>query len=82
MFLSDVFSHAFVNTVGCRLELYNTDGATGAARGAGIGAGIYKDFSEAYSSMENIKVFEPSENDKDIYSSVYDEWKQQLNELL
>jgi xylulokinase len=80
MFLSDVFSHAFVNTTGCRLELYNTDGATGAARGAGIGAGIYKNFSEAYSSMERISSFEPGKNEQEIYRAAYDRWKKFLNE--
>jgi len=78
MFLSDVFCTAFVNTTGCQLELYNTDGATGAARGAGIGAGIYKSFAEAYSAMEKIKSFESSESEFEIYQSVYNEWKKQL----
>jgi xylulokinase len=82
MFLSDVFSQAFVNTVGCGLELYNTDGATGAARGAGIGAGIYKNFDEAYSSMDKIKVFGPDDVSREIYSEAYEKWKQHLNEMI
>lgn len=81
MFLSDVFSSVFVNSIGCELELYNTDGATGAARGAGIGAGVYKDFSEAYSSMEKIKNYSPNKDQQDIYAEVYDKWKQQLKAL-
>lgn len=81
MFLSDVFSSAFVNTTGCELELYNTDGAAGAARGAGIGAGVYNNFSEAYSSMEKIKNYSPDKDQQEIYSSVYDNWKQQLKRL-
>jgi xylulokinase len=81
MFLSDVFSSVFVNSIGCDLELYNTDGATGAARGAGIGAGIYKDFSQAYSSMTKIKSYSPNKADQEIYSTVYERWKQQLKKL-
>ena len=81
MFLSDVFSSVFVNTTGCELELYNTDGATGAARGAGIGAGIYKDFTEAYSSMGKIKNYCPNKEHQELYSDVYDKWKQQLKNL-
>jgi len=81
MFLSEVFSTAFVNTLGCDLELYNTDGATGAARGAGIGIGVYKNFREAYSSMEMIKQFSPDKEQQEIYSSVYKKWKQQLKKL-
>jgi xylulokinase len=81
MFLSDVFSSVFVNTLGCDLELYNTDGATGAARGAGIGVGVYKNFAEAYSSMEKIKNYSPTREDQKIYSSAYNKWKKQLKKL-
>jgi len=81
MFLSDVFSSVFVNTLGCELELYNTDGATGAARGAGIGVGVYKSFAEAYSSMEKIKGYSPTKEDQKIYSSAYNKWKRQLKKL-
>ena len=81
MFLSDVFSSVFVNTIGCELELYNTDGATGAARGAGIGAGVYKNFTEAYSSMEKIKSYSPIKEEQEIYSSAYNKWKKQLKKL-
>ena len=59
MFLSDVFSSVFVNTIGCEIELYNTDGATGADRGAGMGVGVYKNVTEAYSSIEKIKTYSP-----------------------
>ena len=81
MFLSDVFSSVFVNSIGCELELYNTDGATGAARGAGIGAGVYKNATEAYSSMEKIKSYSPVKEEQEIYSSVYNKWKRQLKKL-
>lgn len=81
MFLSDVFCFAFVNTIGCELELYNTDGATGAARGAGIGAGIYKNLNEAYSSMEKIKTFSPDKESKVIYAANYTRWKKKLKSI-
>ena len=47
MFLSDVFCKTFAAITGAVVELYNTDGAQGAARGAGIGAEIYKDYDQA-----------------------------------
>jgi xylulokinase len=81
MFLSDVFSSVFANTIGCELELYNTDGATGAARGAGRGAGVYKNVTEAYSSMEKIKSYSPVKEEQEIYSSVYNKWKKTLKKL-
>ncbi len=81
MFLSEVFSSVFVNSIGCELELYNTDGATGAARGAGIGSGVYKNFKEAYHSMEKIKTYSPAKQQQEIYSQAYNKWKQQLKKL-
>jgi xylulokinase len=81
MFLSDVFSSVFVNTLGCDLELYNTDGATGAARGAGIGVGVYKNFAEAYSSMEKIKSYSPEKDQQELYLEAYGKWKKHLKKL-
>jgi xylulokinase len=78
MFLSEVFCLAFVNTTGCVLELYNTDGAAGAARGAGIGAGIYKNMAEACSSMDMIKSYSPQKEIKEKYEQVYTKWKKEL----
>lgn len=79
MFLSDVFSNAFVNATGCELELYNTDGAVGAARGAGIGAGIFKDVTEAFATMKKIKTYSPQKELQKIYSTFYRNWKKQLS---
>ena len=81
MFLSEVFSSVFANTIGCELELFNTDGATGAARGAGIGIGVYKNVKEAYSSMEKIKSYSPAKEEQEVYASVYNKWKKQLKKL-
>jgi len=55
LFLSDLFTEIFVNATGVPVELYKTDGSTGAALGAGIGAGIFKSPAEAFSNMEKIK---------------------------
>ena len=48
LFLSDIFRQTLADTTGAVIELYDTDGAAGAARGAGIGAGIYKNTQEAF----------------------------------
>ena len=61
MFLSPLFREAFVNTIGARLELYDTDGAKGAALGAGVGAGIYGSFEEAFKGLKIIRVEETQE---------------------
>src|SRR5215217_5198577 len=48
MFLSDVFRTAFVNATGVPVELYESDGSAGAALGAGIGVGFFKQTAEAF----------------------------------
>lgn len=81
MFLSPVFREAFVNTIGAPLELYNTDGATGAAIGAGIGAGIF-DFTDAFKGLQTIRVENPDHDKRANYQVAYSKWKSQLNHIL
>ena len=78
MFLSDVFAQSFANTTGCTVELYNTDGAVGAARGAAIGVGIYKDRKECFSGMKKLRVIETDSDMRAQYSEAYEAWKAKL----
>ena len=74
MFLSPLFREAFATITGATVELYNTDGSVGAARGAGIGAGIYKDCKEAFVGLKCTNKIEPNEKLKNDYSRAYDNW--------
>jgi xylulokinase len=80
MFLSPLFREAFVNTIDARLELYDTDGAKGAALGAGVGAGIYNSFEEAFKGLHIIRSDEPSEKLKAPYQDAYQKWAEILNQ--
>lgn len=80
LFLSDVFTEAFVNTTGVPVELYACDGSVGAALGAGIGAGIYSDEKEAFIHMKKLQVVEPSDTKR--YDTLYREWENLLQEKL
>ena len=60
MFLSPVFSQTLADISEAVIELYNTDGALGAARGAGVGAGMYKDFKTAFAGLQKIEIIIPS----------------------
>lgn len=82
MFLSPVFREAFVNTIGAPLELYNTDGATGAAIGAGMGAGIFGSREEAFKGLKTISVEVPKKEASERYLDAYSKWKTQLNQIL
>jgi len=76
MFLSDVFAKTFVNVTGTPVELYNSDGSFGAAIGAGIGIGYYKDSKEAFTNSKPLSHIEP-ENQR-LYEGFYQEWKANL----
>lgn len=81
MFLNEVFAQAFVNATGLALELYQTDGSTGAALGAGIGAGVFSKPAEAFSNMKSIQTIEPG-RDMDRYNEVYEQWLFKLKQYL
>lgn len=64
------------------LSLYDTDGSVGAAKGAGMGAGIYKDNNEAFATLDKLQVIEPDEANRDAYLSAYAAWKETLQKKL
>ena len=75
MFLSPLFRDTLAGVSGATIELYETDGSVGAAKGAGIGAGIYKDNNEAFATLKKLAVIEPDEKKHDEYLNAYAEWK-------
>ena len=80
MFLSPVFRKALAGVAGARIELHDTNGAVGAAKGAGIGAGIYRSRTEAFSTLERLEVIEPSDEEK--YNEAYAGWKEELERTI
>jgi xylulokinase len=79
MFLSEVFTEAFVNTTGACVELYNTDGAQGAARAAGAGARVFADRNESFKGLQRIARFEPEARLQTQYQEAYFHWRTQLS---
>ena len=81
MFLSPVFRATLASVSGATIDLIDTDGAMGAAKGAGMGAGIYKDNNEAFGTLKTIEVVNPAK-DRTPYIEAYEKWKNYLeNEL-
>ncbi len=74
MFLSPIFRETLASVSGATIDLVDTDGAAGAAKGAGIGAGIYKDNNEAFGSLKVLEVIEPAA-DRTPYLEAYARWK-------
>lgn len=82
MFLSPLFTEAFATVTKSVVELYNTDGSQGAARAAGIGAGIYKDFKEAFVGLNCKRVIEPNRDLEAAYRQAYQNWLGRLESHL
>jgi len=78
MFLSEVFRNTLAGISGARIELFDTDGSVGAAKGAGMGAGIYKDHNEAFATLDRLEAIYPDTSKADEYKAAYENWKTQL----
>ena len=81
MFLSPLFRDTLAGVSGATIELYETDGSAGAAKGAGIGAGIYKDHDEAFATLKKLAVIEPDSAKREEYLNAYENWKEKLAKL-
>lgn len=77
MFQSPLFRNTLSGISGAVIELYDTDGSVGAAKGAGLGAGIYKSTQEAFSTLERLSVITPDHQDE--YREAYEKWKSYLS---
>lgn len=75
MFLSPLFSQTLASISGTTIELFNTDGSAGAAKGAGMGLGIYASNDEAFASLKKLSVVAPEVNKASQYKEAYEKWK-------
>ena len=78
MFLSPIFRQTLSNITGATIELYNTDGSIGAARGAGIGAGVYKNAEEAFSMLQKVITVTPEKENIEKSMDAYNKWRNYL----
>ncbi len=82
MFLSPIFRDTLAGISGATIELYNTDGSVGAARGAAVGSGYYKSFAEAFGSLKKLETIEPDASKKAQYEDAYGSWKELLGRFI
>ena len=78
MFLSPIFRQTLANIADATIELYETDGAQGAARGAAMGAGIYASPQDAFASLRKIEEVHPLSNERDATTIAYGRWMECL----
>lgn len=81
MFLSKLFRDTLAGVSGATIELYETDGSIGAAKGAGMGCGIYKNNDEAFATLNKLAVIEPDEHLRPEYLEAYSKWKCRLEKI-
>ncbi len=80
MFLSELFTEAFVNATNVPVQFLNNDGSVGAALGAGIGSKQYTSPEDAFSNIKLGDLIEPAYTEE--YETVYQEWKALLKNKL
>ena len=81
MFLSPLFRDTLASISGATIRLYDTDGSVGAARGAGLGAGLYANESEAFASLKKLATIEPRMDYVAPLKEAYEQWKTKLRNL-
>ena len=82
LFLSPIFRQTLAAVSGSKIELYNTDGSIGAARGAGLGTGIYASQKEAFESLEMVESTLPDALNQAAVKVAYEHWKEVLKKNL
>ena len=80
MFHSPVFRETLASITGATVELFDTDGSVGAARGAGIGVGCYNSMQDAFVGLSKLVVIEPDVKHLEAYQEAYQRWKNILND--
>ncbi|MCF0176840.1 MAG: carbohydrate kinase [Bacteroidales bacterium] len=82
LFLNPMFRKTLASLTGARIELFDTDGALGAARGAALGAGIYKTARETFASLARLDVDEPEKAWSQPLEEAYAKWKTEVESII
>ena len=82
LFLSPLFRRTLATLTGARIELFDTDGALGAARGAALGAGHYKSREEAFAALRRLEVVEPDATDRPALENGYRAWVREVEKRI
>ena len=82
LFLSPIFRETLSTLSGADIELYDTDGALGAARGAALGAGYYSSPKEAFATLTKLDTVHPKAEWASALNQAYENWKESLTKTL
>ncbi|GAL66858.1 xylulose kinase [Jejuia pallidilutea] len=81
LFRSEIFSNTIATLIGHEIEIYNTTGAVGAARAAGLTDGDFKKFGDNITANDHVMTYKPLKN-KVAYEAAYNNWKKELDNVL
>ncbi|KZS40673.1 carbohydrate kinase [Aquimarina aggregata] len=81
LFRSDIFSNTVATLIDQEIEIYNTTGAIGAARAAGLTNGSFKDFGTIVTQNDYVKTYSPLKNQEE-YKVAYENWKKELKRII
>lgn len=81
MYLSSIFSSTIVNASNIPIQLLESDGAYGAALGAGIGSKYYNSVQEGINSIKILSEILPDQNKNKTFE-YYEKWKSELLNML
>ncbi len=82
LFQSAVFSKTIATLLGCSIDVVQTTGAVGAAKAAGVAAGIYPDIEAAMASVTVTGRYEPEAGRVGEYRAAYAAWEEDLSKIL
>ncbi|MGJ8733336.1 MAG: xylulokinase [Cellulophaga sp.] len=81
LFRSEIFSITVATLIGHEIEIYNTTGAVGAARAAGVIDGDFTAFKNNSTTNDLVKTYKPLK-EKALYLLAYEQWKNELETIL
>lgn len=82
MYLSDIFAQTIVNAANVSVDLLESDGAFGAALGAGLGFKYYTTEEEAVANIKHIKTINPISDELTDTKTAYERWKELVKQKL
>lgn len=81
LFRSEIFAKTVATLIGHDIEIYNTTGAIGAARAAGLHESDFESYGKLVLENDYVMTYTPEKN-KDSYQKAYQLWKKELEHTL
>ncbi len=81
LFQSKVFVKTLSSIIGQKIQIYNTNGAIGAARASTIEGNNFDYFKKSNTTNDLVLEYEPKKNNEK-YILAYEEWKKELKKKI